>query len=128
MIDNFSAANSALSNLMMMGKFAGLPDALSEKLMSVVNSPIQPEKVANFLEVVYANADEFNDDVKAVAIDIGNFALGYGFFGLGENQRGSKMIAVLNGETVEDAPEPLASMVIDTVEPELPEPIQPSTE
>lgn len=86
-------------------------------LDGVVGTPIAPELVSQFLEYVYANRAAMPPSVVAAAIDVGNFATANGFYGLGDDQRGFKMIKVLKGQTVTGAPDPKAQYVAAPAEP-----------
>lgn len=81
---------------------------MSDKFREVVTATVQPEKVSQFLELCYACRDDLPASVKAAAADIGTFAAANSFYGLGEDQRGTKMVSILRGGSVEDAPEPSA--------------------
>lgn len=85
---------------------------MAEPFRKVVTSPIHPEKVSQFLEICYARRDDLPADVKEAAADVGAFAASMGFWELGVDGRGMKMVAVLRGEEVNDPPAPSERFVL----------------
>lgn len=113
MINDFNKANAVILDFWADYR-QDLDNSQSEKLLSILSSPVMPKKVSEFAEFVYANSDRFTPAAKLVAADICNFATQNGFYGLAADQRGSKIAAVLSGEEVKDAPAVQASMTAAT--------------
>lgn len=121
-IEDFPAANQAINTWLMSGDANALPDELKGKLNTVLATPVMPQRVSQFPELVYANAGDFSADAKALAADLCDFATSYGFYGLGEELRGTKISAVLRGGEVENAPAPKSEHVLSAAEEPLPQP------
>lgn len=77
-----------------------------EMYQAVVTATVHPAKVSQFLELCYAHRDSLPRNVLEAAADVGVFAATMGFYGLGQDGRGAKMVAVLRGEDVADPPVP----------------------
>lgn len=119
MIDNFPQATMAIFDLYSTTR-EGLRIELRNKFDEVLQIGSPPEKVCRLVELVYANQGDFSTEALAVVADLCTFATGHGFFGLAENGRGFGMASVMNGETVEDAPEAQPASVVAIV-PDTPE-------
>lgn len=77
-----------------------------EMYQAVATATVHPAKVSQFLELCYAHRDSLPRNVLEAAADIGAFAATMGFYGLGQDGRGARMVAVLRGEDVADPPVP----------------------
>jgi hypothetical protein len=97
---------------------------LGDCFRRVVTQTVHPAKVSHFLEICYANRAGLTSEVLQAAADVGAFAAAHDFYGLGEGQRGLRMVQVLRGEAVEVEPPVdgsfLPPAIEETVE-ELPE-------
>lgn len=103
----------ATANLLAIDVYANerarLDADLLADLVGIVISPLfTTQETVYFAEFVYANSSKFLKTSRQKAADVADFATRYQFYGLGIDQRGFKIAASLRGETVEDAPEPLA--------------------
>lgn len=94
-----------------------------ELYQSVVTATTHPEKVSQFLELCYAQREHLPQNVLDAAADVGAFATTMGFYGLGQDERGIKMVSALRGEEVQDLPEPVERFVSTPPVDEAPEPI-----
>lgn len=71
---------------------------LSNEYLRVINSPIPPEKVSHYVELVYANINENPpQEILDTAASISAFATSLGFYGLSENDRGFNITKALRG-------------------------------
>jgi hypothetical protein len=91
----------------------GLPPFVLDKLWSDTQTGSSPVNlVVHFAEAVYAApSDEVSDECKQIATGCALLAEQYGFHGMNENSRGSKIAAVLDGHEVTDPPKPEPSML-----------------
>lgn len=102
-VDSFPAADAVILNTHAEAIEAFDALGLADRYMEVVTAGA-PQKVSHYLELAYANSTDLPPGVIAAAADIGVYAASMGYYGLGVDGRGAKMVAVLRGETVEDAP------------------------
>lgn len=114
MIKNFEEANVAINDVYATTR-DGLREELRDKLSKVISTAIMPEKVSHFAEIVYANQADFSTEIKAVAAEVCDFATSYGFYGLGEDDRGIGISTILNGGTLTEEPEPKSEFVVAEV-------------
>lgn len=96
-IEDFAGAGLAIAQL-----YAGAREALPEggardALDRIVSSTVPPERVSELFELGYAMREHLSAGQRADIADIGRFAWMNGFWGLGENNRGSRMETVLRG-------------------------------
>lgn len=125
MITDIPSANTAIQ-FATGTDFATMDEAVRDKLIAINASPIAPEAITQFVEFAYANPEELSEDMKLVAADVCDYAAGQSWYGLGVDQRGSKIAASLRGEVVEDAPAPQANMIVNAPVPEItPPPVPP---
>lgn len=111
------ATDFAQANLIMAQAFPALLAAFADdetkvaQVNAIYGTVILPEKVSEFFEFIYANQEDLPAAVKEAGADVGNFAWVNGFWGLGQDGRGSRMERVLRGQTLtksEEVPEPSA--------------------
>lgn len=111
------ASDFGQANLIMAQAFPALISALAsnaeamEQVNAIFGTVILPEKVSEFFEFAYANRETLPQDIKTAAADVGNFAWVNGFWGLGQDGRGSRMERLLRGQALgknEEVPEPSA--------------------
>jgi len=107
----------AQANLIMAQAFPALLTAFADdetkaaQVNAIYGTVILPEKVSEFFEFAYANRETLHAAVKEAAADAGNFAWVNGFWGLGQDGRGSRMERLLRGQALsknEEVPEPSA--------------------
>lgn len=82
-----------------------LDERLEQLLRDAKNSPIPPESLTTFVEIVYANHEIFTTEELAPVADVAEFGGNFMFLTL-RDMRGNKIAAFLRGEAVEDMPEP----------------------
>lgn len=111
------ATDFAQANLIMAQAFPALLTAFADdetkvaQVNAIYGTVILPEKVSEFFELIYANQEDLPAAVKEAGADVGNFAWVNGFWGLGQDGRGSRMERVLRGQALgknQVAPEPSA--------------------
>ena len=103
MINTFAEANIAIATHYLAIRDL-LPEEAKANLDEVVGNPVLPGKVSGFLELGYKHRNVLTQAQKLVVAEVGQFAYANGFYGLGENARGYKMVSVLNGTmTAEEA-------------------------
>ena len=89
-----------------------------DRIREVGLSPIIPEATSSAVEIVYAQKDELPEEVKSLAADLCQYVTTMLWYGFGQNQKGLKIMQVLRGETVEDAPAPNPQFVVPQPVPE----------
>ncbi|MBX9728366.1 MAG: hypothetical protein K2X31_05610 [Sphingopyxis sp.] len=100
-INDFSAANLAI-----MQAYPAVLTALGNdadgvtRFNEIASAVVQPERVSQFFEFVYARHESMPDGVKEAAADVGKFAWSAGFYGLGVDRRGELMERVLRGKSL----------------------------
>lgn len=67
------------------------------QLTGIIAGVIAPERVSEFFEFGYANADLLDAATKEAFADVGAFATVNGFYGLGQDGRGRAMELILRG-------------------------------
>lgn len=110
-VTSFAEADGRIFDVYASASAAFAAIDMTDKLREVVTSTVHPEKVSQFLELCYAFRTYLPADVLEAAADIGAFATSMGFYGLGTDGRGAKMVAALRGEEVTDLPEPAERFV-----------------
>ena len=123
-IVDFTAANTAINNWLMSGNAGGLSEEVQAKITPVLATPVMPERVSQFAEVIYANQDDCSASAPSLAADLCDFATGLGFYGLGEDQRGTKISAILRGTEVSEPPLPKSQHVASGPAGEVPPPAE----
>ena len=117
------AADFAQANLIMAQTYPALITALGgdedalAQLNAVFGAVVLPEKISEFFEFTYARRADLPAVIKEAGADVGHFAWLNGFWGLGENGRGSRMERVLRGQSLskgEEVPEPSAKYAAAT--------------
>ena len=90
-----------------------LPETRRDALDEIIGNPVLAGKTSGFLELAYACREHLTDEHKAAAAAVGQFATAHGFYGLGVDNRGLRMVAVLQGTAPDDdtAPQPAAQYV-----------------
>ena len=68
------------------------------QLTGIIAGVIAPERVSEFFEFGYANADLLDAATKEAFADVGAFATVNGFYGLGQDGRGRAMELILRGK------------------------------
>ncbi len=79
------------------------------QLTTIMAGVIPPERVSEFAEWGYAKRDLLDAPAKEAVADVCAFATMNGFYGLGENQRGARIEAMLRQGSLPkgtEAPEP----------------------
>lgn len=100
-INDFSAANLAI-----MQAYPAVIDALGDdaeavqQFNAVASAVVQPERVSQFFEFIFARHETMPAAVKAAAADVGHFASINRFYGLGVDRRGELMERVLRGGSI----------------------------
>lgn len=83
-----------------------------EKLTGILAGSVPPEKISQFFEFGYARRDALPAEVLPAFADVGQFAWTMGFYGLGVDNRGALMEALLRGQALPEgasAPVPNAA-------------------
>jgi hypothetical protein len=84
-----------------------LPEHLANKIRPHVGTGASPvDLVVCFVEGVFANAADVSAEAKKLASGGAALAETFGFHGMNEAGRGSKIAQVLDGQQVPDVPEP----------------------
>lgn len=107
------------------GEVSNLEPELAQSLTGLLATPIAAKRISQFVEVVYARQDEVSEVTKLAAADVCDFASIVGMFGLGQNERGLKISQILRGQTVADAPVPVAAYAAQEDEHEIEIPDEP---
>lgn len=106
MITTLSEANLAIA-LNYLSLKETLPSEAQTSLDEIVGNPILPAKVSGFLELGYKYRDLLTDAQKQAVTEVGQFAYEHRFYGLGQDEKGYKMIAVINGDMTEEQAFPM---------------------
>lgn len=111
--NDFIQANSLMltTYTALAAQLAGDHQGALDQLTAIMAGIIQPERVSEFFEFGYANADLLDAATKEAFADVGAFASMNGFYGLSVNSRGMAMGMILRGQALPegvDAPEPSA--------------------
>lgn len=106
MITTFSEANLAIASTYLSLKET-LPSEAESLLDEIVGHPILPAKVSGFLELGYKYRDLLTDTQKQTVTEVGQFAYEHRFYGLGQDEKGYKMIAVIKGDMTEEQAFPM---------------------
>jgi hypothetical protein len=114
-IEDFPSANQAINTWLMSGDTASLTEEVRAHANQVLSTPVMPQRVSQFPELVYANADAFSPAARSLAADLCDFASSLGFFGLGDDLRGTRISAVLRGAELDEAPAPKPEYLIEPV-------------
>ena len=87
---------------------AKLPEHLKDRLTAVANEPSPVTVVTTFAEAVYANEKDFNAEAKDIAAGVAVVCETFGFHGMNEDARGSRIAQALRGTKLAKgkAPEP----------------------
>lgn len=113
-IEDFAGASLVITRLYAEVRAALPSDKAREALDRIVSAPVLPERVSEFFELGYAVRESLSASQRAEIADVGRFAWMHGFWGLGENNRGSRMETLLRGGNLPasvDAPEISAKYV-----------------
>lgn len=97
-----AATEMPAANLIIMQTYAAFREALPEDadktaLDAIVANPIQPLRIADWIEFGFAKREHLSADLAASVADAGHCAVFYGFNGLGANGRGAAIETLLRG-------------------------------
>src|SRR5688500_12996588 len=95
--EGIAAAADAVRLYMLTAPKTKIPEEVKKKVNPHVGTGSSPvDLVVNFTEAVYANADSVQDEAKEIASGCAILAEGYGFHGMNEKARGSKIASILS--------------------------------
>jgi shikimate 5-dehydrogenase len=101
------AAAADAARACLIGGSTGLPDGTAEKLAPAAATGGSPvDLTVGFAEAVYANSEAASEEAREIAAGCAVLAETFGFHGLNQDGRGSRMALVLDGQDIEEAPEP----------------------
>lgn len=106
-ITSFSEANIAITTNYLALKQV-IPESAYAALDEIVGNPVLPGKVSEFLEFGYKHRDKLTTELKEAVVSVGQFAYENGFYGLGVDGRGYKLVSVINGTMTEEEAFPVA--------------------
>lgn len=101
--DNIQDLGTASQTFMMMHG-ASLPEALRNTLLEAISAPSPVDRIVKTGEVLYAARDTLNDDGKALCAQLISFAALQGWHGLGDDNRGGRIVQALRRDLGEKAP------------------------
>jgi hypothetical protein len=100
--EGIASAADAVRRHLILNEGTG-PDHLHERLDALTRIGSSPvDTVVNFIEMVYANPNEFPTEARELAADASVITQQENFYGHGENERGSRIARVLRGEEVSE--------------------------
>lgn len=92
-----------------------LPDHLRDRLSRLTDTGTSPvDLTVTFVEAVYANQRDFKAEAKKLAAAAAVVCETFGFHGMNEGQRGSKVAKILTGEKMAKAHQPEAKADLQT--------------
>lgn len=96
-------ARDALLNFII-DRTAPVPSDVRDKLRELLLQPSPVAAVAEAVELIYARREEVPPELATIAADAAVFCASFGFHGLNEEARGSKIALVLKRDA-DDLPE-----------------------
>lgn len=99
----FTEANSIMLTAFAALSSAAVSDdeiAAVAQLNTILAGTVPPERVSHFFEFGYARRATLPSATLPAFADVGNFAWSYGFYGLGQNNRGLYMETLLRGDAL----------------------------
>lgn len=101
--DNIPAAN-ALTQTFAVEHGAELPDALREKLIEALAQPSPVDSIVKTGELLYAHRGELAAPAHTLTAQLISFAAMNGWHGLGQDNRGSRIVQAMRRDLGEDHP------------------------
>lgn len=122
--EGIAAAADAVRPLVI-NRSAGLPQPIADKLVPMAGTGSSPvDLIVGFAEAVYSNPAA-KKAAKDIAGGCAVLAEQFGFHGMAEESRGSKIAAILDGRDVANAPVPKSEWAEAPAEA-APAPLQPA--
>ena len=114
--ENMADADAA-TRQMLIDNWANIPEDIRSQLFSFGQLGTSPvDMFVNSAELIYARRDDLPAAMKPVAAGLFRFCAMHGFHGLQNDNRGALAASVLDGDTVDNPPEPLPQYVPQPVE------------
>lgn len=88
-----------------------LPESVKEKLASLMTAAPEMERKVMVPELVFANADLFDEATRQIAAALIDFSVTWDFWGMRSSGRGAAIAAALRGIEGFEVPEPLDQFV-----------------
>lgn len=101
--DNIQDLGTAAQTFMMTHG-ASLPEELRNTLLEAISAPSPVDRIVKTGEALYAARDTLNDDGKTLCAQLISFASLQGWHGLGDDNRGGRIVAAIRRDLGEKAP------------------------
>lgn len=100
--DNAEALGKATQNFIMLHG-ASLSEVVRDRLISALGAPSPVDRIVKTGEVLYAARESLNDDGKALIAGLISFASRNGWHGLGQDNRGTRIVMAMRRDLGEEA-------------------------